>query len=74
MVGDLRKPETMKAVVEAAVAHMSGLDVLVISGGNGGWEYLVSTTCILLKSHMRVNSKRESLAIPTTSICAYNVN
>lgn len=36
----------MKAVVEAAVAHMGGLDVLVISGGNGGWEYLVSTTCI----------------------------
>jgi hypothetical protein len=35
----------MKAVVEAAVAHMGGLDVLVISGGNGGWEYLVSTTC-----------------------------
>jgi len=40
VMGDLKKPETMAAVVEAAVEKMGGLDILVISGGNGGSEYL----------------------------------
>jgi NAD(P)-dependent dehydrogenase (short-subunit alcohol dehydrogenase family) len=40
IVSDLYKPETMKDLVEAAVAKMGGLDILVISGCNGGSEYL----------------------------------
>ena len=40
VVGDLKKPETMTAVVVEAVEKMGGLDILVISGGNGGSEYL----------------------------------
>jgi NAD(P)-dependent dehydrogenase (short-subunit alcohol dehydrogenase family) len=40
VVGDLKKPETMAAVIEEAVGLMGGLDILVISGGNGYSEYL----------------------------------
>ena len=40
VVGDLKKPETMATVVQEAVGLMGGLDILVISGGNGGSEYL----------------------------------
>lgn len=40
IVSDLYKPETMKDLVEAAVAKMGGLDILIISGCNGGSEYL----------------------------------
>lgn len=40
VVGDLKKPETMAAVVQEAVGIMGGLDILVISGGNGYSEYL----------------------------------
>jgi NAD(P)-dependent dehydrogenase (short-subunit alcohol dehydrogenase family) len=40
VVGDLKKPETMASVIEEVVGKMGGLDVLVISGGNGGSEYL----------------------------------
>ncbi len=40
-VGDLKHPGTMAAVVEQAVQAMGGLDTLVVSGGNGGSEYLV---------------------------------
>lgn len=41
VVGDLRRPDTMKKVVEEAASRLGGLDVLVVSGGNGGSEYLV---------------------------------
>lgn len=38
---NLTKPETMEAAVEEAVTHMGGsIDILVISGGNGGSEWL----------------------------------
>jgi NAD(P)-dependent dehydrogenase (short-subunit alcohol dehydrogenase family) len=40
VVGDLKKPETMAAVVAESVAMMGGLDILVISGGNGKSEYM----------------------------------
>jgi len=40
VVGDLKKPETMAAVVVEAVEKMGGLDILVVSGGNGYSEYL----------------------------------
>ena len=40
-MGDLKHPGTMAAVVEQAVQAMGGLDTLVVSGGNGGSEYLV---------------------------------
>ncbi len=40
VVGDLKKPETMAAVVAESVAMMGGMDILVISGGNGKSEYL----------------------------------
>lgn len=46
LVGDIRKPESMKEVVEQAAAHMGGLDVLIVNGGNGGREYLVSV-CVV---------------------------
>lgn len=41
VVGDLKHPGTMAGVVEHAVHAMGGLDSLVVSGGNGGSEYLV---------------------------------
>mmetsp|Transcript_16601 Transcript_16601/g.27512 ORF Transcript_16601/g.27512 Transcript_16601/m.27512 type:complete len:276 (-) Transcript_16601:154-981(-) len=41
MTGNLREPETMTSLVTEAVEKMGGkLDILVISGGNGGSEYL----------------------------------
>jgi NAD(P)-dependent dehydrogenase (short-subunit alcohol dehydrogenase family) len=40
IVSDLYKPETMKDLVEAAVAKMGGLDILIVCGANGGSEYL----------------------------------
>ena len=40
-VGDLKHPGTMAGVVEHAAHAMGGLDTLVVSGGNGGSEYLV---------------------------------
>jgi hypothetical protein len=40
-VGDLKHPGTMAGIVEHAVQAMGGLDSVVISGGNGGSEYLV---------------------------------
>jgi NAD(P)-dependent dehydrogenase (short-subunit alcohol dehydrogenase family) len=41
VVGDLKKPETMQAVVEEACQEMEGkLDCLVCCGGNGYSEYL----------------------------------
>lgn len=41
VVGDLKQPETMKAVVEEACQEMGGkLDCLVCCGGNGYSEYL----------------------------------
>jgi NAD(P)-dependent dehydrogenase (short-subunit alcohol dehydrogenase family) len=41
VVGDLKKPETMKAVVEEACQKMDGkMDCLVCCGGNGYSEYL----------------------------------
>lgn len=40
VISDLYKPDTMKAVVDAAVEKMGGLDILVIAGCNGGSEYL----------------------------------
>lgn len=40
VVGDLKKPETMAEVVVQAVEKMGGLDILVVSGGNGYSEYL----------------------------------
>lgn len=41
VTGDLRKPETMAALVETVAEKMGGrLDILVVSGGNGGTEYL----------------------------------
>ena len=40
VVGDLKDPETMPGVVGDAICAMGGLDVLVVSGGNGGSEYL----------------------------------
>jgi NAD(P)-dependent dehydrogenase (short-subunit alcohol dehydrogenase family) len=40
VVGDLKKPETMTSVMEQVIEKMGGLDILVISGGNGGSEYL----------------------------------
>jgi 7-alpha-hydroxysteroid dehydrogenase len=40
VVGDLKKPETMKEVITGAVEKMGGLTILVVSGGNGKSEYL----------------------------------
>ena len=40
IVGDLKQPETMAAVVDQAAAMMDGIDILVCSGGNGYSEYL----------------------------------
>ena len=40
IISDLSKPETMKAVVDAAAEQMGGLDILIIAGCNGGSEYL----------------------------------
>jgi NAD(P)-dependent dehydrogenase (short-subunit alcohol dehydrogenase family) len=42
VLGDLKHPETMAIVVEEAIACMGGggLDILVVSGGNGYSEYL----------------------------------
>lgn len=41
VVGDLKEPTTMTAVVKEAVDLMGGsLTILVINGGNGGSEYL----------------------------------
>lgn len=40
VVGDLKKPETMTSIVEQAVSKMGGLDILIVSGGNGKSEYL----------------------------------
>lgn len=40
ILGDLKKPETMAAVVEESYNKMEGIDVLVCSGGNGYSEYL----------------------------------
>lgn len=40
VVGDLKQPETMAGVIAEAVEKMGGLDILVISGGNGTSEYL----------------------------------
>ena len=40
IMGDLKQPETMAAVVDQAAAMMDGIDILVCSGGNGYSEYL----------------------------------
>jgi len=40
VLGDLKKPETMAAVVEEAHEKMEGLDIIVCCGGNGYSEYL----------------------------------
>ena len=42
VLGDLRQPETMAKAVEDAATQMggSGIDILVVSGGNGYSEYL----------------------------------
>lgn len=40
VVGDLKQPETMAGVIVQAVEKMGGLDILVVSGGNGKSEYL----------------------------------
>lgn len=40
IVGDLKEPTTMAAVVKEAVDLMGSLTILVINGGNGGSEYL----------------------------------
>lgn len=40
VLGDLKKPETMAAVVEKAHEQMGGIDILVCCGGNGYSEYL----------------------------------
>jgi NAD(P)-dependent dehydrogenase (short-subunit alcohol dehydrogenase family) len=40
VLGDLKHPETMAGVVEEATAEMGGIDILVVSGGNGYSEYL----------------------------------
>jgi NAD(P)-dependent dehydrogenase (short-subunit alcohol dehydrogenase family) len=41
VTGDLKQPAQMKRIVQEAAAHMGGgFDILVISGGNGGSEYL----------------------------------
>lgn len=37
---DLADPASLPAAVDAAIAALGGLDVLVISGGNGGSEFL----------------------------------
>lgn len=48
VVGDLKHPGTMAGVVEQAVHAMGGLDSLVVSGGNGGSEYLVrACVCVV---------------------------
>jgi 3-oxoacyl-[acyl-carrier protein] reductase len=40
VIGDLLKPETMANVVTESITNMGSLDILVVSGGNGGSEYL----------------------------------
>jgi NAD(P)-dependent dehydrogenase (short-subunit alcohol dehydrogenase family) len=40
VVGDLKQPETMASVIAQAVEKMGGLDILIVSGGNGNSEYL----------------------------------
>lgn len=41
VVGDLKDPERMTHVVEEAASLMGGgVDILIVSGGNGGSEYL----------------------------------
>ena len=45
VLADLKEPNQMGPVIEQATSLMGGLDVLIISGGNGGSEYLgLSTT------------------------------
>jgi NAD(P)-dependent dehydrogenase (short-subunit alcohol dehydrogenase family) len=45
VVADLKESDQMLTAIEQAASHMGGLDVLVISGANGGSEYLgLSTT------------------------------
>lgn len=46
VVGDLNNPSTLESAVDQADALMGGLDILVVSGGNGGKEYLVSAFLI----------------------------
>jgi NAD(P)-dependent dehydrogenase (short-subunit alcohol dehydrogenase family) len=40
VLADLKDPNQMSRAVEEAMAHMGRLDVLVVSGANGGSEYL----------------------------------
>ena len=40
VLGDLKKPETMSAVVKKSYDLMGGMDILVCCGGNGYSEYL----------------------------------
>jgi len=40
VLGDLKNPESMAAVVEKAYDQMGGIDILVCCGGNGYSEYL----------------------------------
>jgi NAD(P)-dependent dehydrogenase (short-subunit alcohol dehydrogenase family) len=42
VLGDLREPQTMAKVIEDAATQMgdNGIDILVVSGGNGYSEYL----------------------------------
>lgn len=40
VIADLKDPNCMTGAVQEAVSHMGGLDVVVVSGANGGSEYL----------------------------------
>jgi NAD(P)-dependent dehydrogenase (short-subunit alcohol dehydrogenase family) len=44
VLADLKEPDQMAPAIEEASSLMGGLDVLVISGGNGGSEYLGRST------------------------------
>jgi short chain dehydrogenase len=44
VLADLKEPDQMAPAIEEASSLMDGLDVLVISGGNGGSEYLGLST------------------------------
>jgi len=88
IVSDLTQPETMTATVEEAAKMMGGgIDILVISGGNGGSEWLgldakdpesyrllqnVAVLSPMFLTHAAVAQKGESLSVVMVSSQAAN--
>lgn len=56
VVGDLKHPGMMAGVVEHSAQAMGGLDTLVVSGGNGGSEYLVGGELVVFIQLMEMES------------------